>query len=266
MTMDRSELEKFFQIGRAQWPAIALDADVLARHVEELTARAGAPLVEHAADVYLACACAHGARAAVETFESHFSETILRAVARVDRSPEFAEEALQVLRIKLFVKVPPKIADYGGRAKLRTWLATAAVRTSLNLVESNKGRAHEPLEAEPPGVPLDLDVEYVRGRYRQDFQVAMAAAIARLSSRERALLRLHLGERMGIDRLAVVYGAGRSTVARWLVAARSALLEEARRELQARFGVTPSELIDVGADLRSVMEVSLIRLLASQNA
>jgi hypothetical protein len=50
------------------------------------------------------------------------------------------------------------------------------------------------------------------------------------------------------------------------VAARDKLIEEARGELETRLGVSPSELVEVGADVKSVLEVSLVRLLQSAHA
>jgi RNA polymerase sigma-70 factor (ECF subfamily) len=70
---------------------------------------------------------------------------------------------------------------------------------------------------------------------------------------------------MSIDRLAAVYNVGRSTAARWLAAARETLLDEARREVHARIGATPSELRDLGPDLQSVLHVSLVRLLTTSD-
>jgi len=264
--MSSHEFEALFRLGRDAWPRLELHPDVFESHARRLASEGGPPRAEHAADLYLACACATKVPGAVDAFERAFTEQISQAIVGIDRSPEFIGEALQLLRIKLFVKAPPKIGDYGGRAKLRTWLAMAAGRTALNLRESMAGRAHAALDAEPLAASGDLNVDYVRERYRSDFQLAVSLAVQRLPNKERTLLRLHLGERMGIDRLAVVYGVGRSTVARWLVAARTTLVDEARREAQARLGVSESELVAVGADLQSAIHVSLVRLLASQGS
>jgi RNA polymerase sigma-70 factor (ECF subfamily) len=252
-----------FDLGKAQWPALPLDRAVFEQHVHAVTARAGEPRAQHAGDLFLACACASDVSGAIEAFERSFGNAVVHAVARVDRSPEFVEEARQTMRVKLFARTPPKIIDYGGRAKLRTWLTTATLRTALNLHESKRARAHDPLDEELFPAARNLEEEYVRGRYKDAFVDAIAAATNRLSSRERTLLRLHLGQRLGIDRLAVIYGVGRSTVARWLVDAKSTLLESARAEIQARLGASPSEIVDVGVELRSVLDVSLVRLLAS---
>jgi RNA polymerase sigma-70 factor (ECF subfamily) len=259
------DIDALFANGRSAWPALALDRAAFERHLSELAAMAKGepPHAEHAGDLYLACACVAGVRGAVEAFDAAFRATILGAIRKVDASPEFVEEAVQDLHIRLFVRAPPKIAAYGGRAKLSTWLTTVTLRTALNLRAQLGDRVADTLDSRPLAAPGDMERDYVRERYRDDFKAAVAAATERLTTRERSLLRLHLGERMSIDRLAVVYGVGRSTTARWVAAARSKLLDEARAEIEARFGVSSSELVEVGADLQSAMEVSLVRLLHS---
>jgi RNA polymerase sigma-70 factor (ECF subfamily) len=256
------EASTLFDLGRAAWPTLGLAPTDFDRYVTRLEAEGTSPQEKYAADLYLACACATKVGGAVEAFERAHGNGLRRAMARIERSEAFVEEALQLVRIALFVAEPPVIGGYGGRAKLATWATTIATRTALGLRKARSGRSHEPIEGVAVGVAANLELDYVRERYRDDFRDAVRVAIERLSTKERALLRLHLGERLGIDRLAVVYGTPRSTVARWLATARATLMEEARREVQARLGVTPSELVEVGADLWSAIDVSLVRLLA----
>jgi RNA polymerase sigma-70 factor (ECF subfamily) len=260
--VEHSDIERLFEQGRAAWPALQLERNAFDRRVSELASR-GEPRVDHAADLYLACACTEGVRGAIDAFETSFAKGILRAIEQVDRAPEFVEEASQILRIKLFAIAPPKIAAYGARAKLSTWLTTAALRTALNLRASRGGRSHEEIDEHPLAAAALAERDFVRERYRADVARAVEAAIQGLTTRERSLLRLHLGERMSIDRLAVAYGVDRSTAARWVAAARRKLVDGARAEIEARLGVSPSELVEVGADVRSALEVSVIRLLGS---
>jgi RNA polymerase sigma-70 factor (ECF subfamily) len=258
--MESPDLDALFEQGRAAWPALALARPTFDAYVAE---HAEPPRAEHAGDLFLACACAAGVRGAVDAFEASFRPTILRTIQKVDRSPEFAEECHQALRIRLFVSAPRRITMYGGRAKMSTWLTTTTLRTALNLRASRCDRPIDELDEHPLAAEVNVEQDLVRERYRRDVQLAVEAATQRLTTRERSLLRLHLGERMSIDRLAVIYGVGRSTTARWVAAARGKLLDEARAEIEARLGVSPSELVEVGADVRSALEVSLVRLLAS---
>jgi RNA polymerase sigma-70 factor (ECF subfamily) len=254
-------IDDFLERGRAEWPGIQVDAGRFAAHVADLAERRGTPEPEHAADLYLAYACASGAAGACAAFDARHRDGLVRAAARATKSDALAEEAVQVLRVKLFVQDPPKILDYGGRAKLSTWLASAAARTALNLLEAKGAREDEPLDTGRFLARADPELEYVRARYAGELEPALVAALGRLSERDRVVLRLHFVERMTIDALAKVYDVGRSTTARWLAAARETLLDHARRELQERLGLTTSELQSLGGDLASQLQVSLLRLL-----
>jgi RNA polymerase sigma-70 factor (ECF subfamily) len=254
-------IASLLEIGRLAWPALVFEPAGFAEHVSALTIRRGLPLVAHAADLYLAYACAVRAPGACEAFDAVYRETLARAAARAAKSDEVAEEAAQILRVKLFVHDPPKILDYGGRAKLSTWLASAAARTALNVIASGAARVNEPLETGRFLARADPELDCVRARYAGHFEPALVAALSGLTERNRTMLRLHIAERMTIDALATVYGVDRSTTARWIAAAREALLSNARRELQERLGVTPSELRSIGAAFASKLEVSLMGLL-----
>lgn len=248
--------------GRAAWPKIPLEAGVFAGHLKALERDGVPPPLEHAAELYLACACAQGVPQALKALDELLVHETANVVRRVDRSPAFIEDVLQAVREKLLVSRPPKIGEYGGRASLRSWLATTAVRTALNMrrrkddvamthLPSSIGEklAHEP------------ELELLRERYREPFEEAVRVSLASLTTKERALLRMHLGERMSVDRLAAAYGVGRSTTQRWLAAARERLLELTRERLREQLGLTSSELESLAALVRSDLDVSVVRLL-----
>jgi RNA polymerase sigma-70 factor (ECF subfamily) len=213
--------------------------------------------------MYLAFACAERHAEALRALDPMLRAAVERAVARIDPSPSFADEVTQAMREKLILSRPPKIADYAGRATLRSWLATGAVRTALNLrrrkgdapsARAVLGSSDAPLQREP-------ELEYLRERYKDQFANAVRDALAALPARERALLRLHLGERASVDKLAAIYHVGRSTAARWLAAARARLVEETRSRLCERLRLTDSEYRSLAALVRSDVEVSVVRLL-----
>jgi RNA polymerase sigma-70 factor (ECF subfamily) len=79
------------------------------------------------------------------------------------------------------------------------------------------------------------------------------------------LLRLNLVDRMSVDKLGAAYRVSRSTAARWLANARRQLLEQACAELCAKLGVVSAELDSIAADIRSQIEVSVLRLLEDTN-
>ncbi|QSQ11806.1 hypothetical protein [Myxococcus landrumensis] len=88
----------------------------------------------HGSDLYLACACAQGETRALQAFEQH---VLRRVPARLGRlSPNIVEESVQWVRKRLLVgsaHAPPRIAGYGGRGPLLTWVAIIAARIAGDL-------------------------------------------------------------------------------------------------------------------------------------
>src|SRR5947207_3096635 len=69
--------------GRLAWPALALDATVAAQHVARHAEGAEPLPIEHAGDLYLACACAHGVAGAAQAFEKRYAGDLDASLARV---------------------------------------------------------------------------------------------------------------------------------------------------------------------------------------
>ncbi len=259
-----ASLASLFAIGAAAWPALALDEATFAARAEAV-ARDGGPIAEeHAADFFLACACAAGSVPAIRALDDLLRADATRPVARVDGNPAFVDDALQLVRVKLVAGDAPKIADYAGRTPLRRWLVTVAVRTALNLRRGKENEPRETLESTiGAAVGGAVDLALVRERYRGAFEDGLRASVGTLSDRERTLLRMNLVEQVGIDRLARVYGCGRSTVARWLASARDKLLDGIRAHLRATLGLSLAEVESLAAVVRGDLDVSIARLLGS---
>jgi RNA polymerase sigma-70 factor, ECF subfamily len=254
-----------FEAGRVAWPHVALGFEAFhcyfARHATAETL----PIESHAADMYLACACSLGVDAALVAFEDKFTADMARAVASVDPSRAFVEDVLQATRERLLIgrgSTPGKIADFAGRATLRTWLCAVAVRWAISQLRRKGGQRHDRYSAEHD-VRLAKngpEFEYLRRRYTVVFEEAVQVAIGRLPREQRLLLRLNL-DGMTIDKLGAAYRVGRSTAARWLASARRDLLAAVRDELRTKLRVTSTELDSIGADVRSQLDLSLRRLL-----
>lgn len=177
-----------------------------------------------------------------------------------------APQSFGAIREKLFVAapgVPTKIAEYAGRAPLRAWLRTVAVRAALNLRRGARAAESEAVTTSDErmlgGAGVDPEVRLAKARSKAVFEQALRAAVARLSAKERTLLRLHLVNGLSIDVLGAHYRVGRSTAARWLAAAREALREHTRAELMARLG--PADLTSILAFVRSQLDLSAQGLL-----
>jgi RNA polymerase sigma-70 factor (ECF subfamily) len=255
---------------RARWPELSVDEGAfLERFVRQLPEedRARAAADWHVEDLYLAFACGRGDAAALRVFERDLLAKLPAFLARLAPTPSFVDEARQVLRAKLFVAdegARPKIDAYSGRGALEGWLRIVAVNTALKMLRKTEPPAEQvegaAARACAPGA--DPEVEYMKHRYRAEFEAALREAFAALGTRERNVLRLHFIDGLNIDGIGAAYGTHRATAARWLAAARATLLNETRRALRAKLKLTPAEFESMVALVQSRLEVSVRALLA----
>jgi RNA polymerase sigma-70 factor (ECF subfamily) len=257
----------YYDAGKTGWPAVHLEFSVFHAYFERHRAGGASPDPKYAADMVLACACAEGIRAALLALEGHLLPEVVRGIDARDRSRAFGQEAVQILRERVLVRRGnrAKIADYAGRSSLLTWLRSVAVRitaTERRRRGDQLAGDHE-FREEAPSPDRGPDAAYVRSRYRPAFERAVRSATARLPHKQRLLLRLHVSNGVGIDKLAAMFGVGRSTVARWIVDARAALRSETHKELRTSLRLSARELESLAADLQSELDVSFAGLLTT---
>lgn len=264
-------LDALYAKGQEAWPGLQVPATQFAQQLAFRfpTGRSGTEVLGkiHAADLFLACACAAGAPGAVVELRDRFVAKSRAAVAQVDPAPQFVEDALAQLLAKLAVAEgasPPRISEYAGRGPLLYFVRTAASFTAVDLARAG-GRPHAPLDeaalAEASGVSAEL--EALRQEHGQKFQLAFDAAVQSLHPRDRTLLRMHFLEGLGVDALGTFYRVHRSTAARWILLAREALWDATRRELAERLRLRPSQLESLLRTLQSnlvgTLRVSVLR-------
>ncbi|HET9623971.1 MAG TPA: sigma-70 family RNA polymerase sigma factor [Kofleriaceae bacterium] len=259
--------------GRAAWPQLTVDA----QHVVTFVARqATAELAEAAldglrpADLYLACACAHGSSAAIAAFDRDYMREVEIALARMRVGPPRLADVKQLVRQRLFVgggtagqpTSPGKIAEYGGRGDLRRWVRSVAVRTCLN--ELRKGKREvlvddDHLIAQHAIAADDPEIEYMKRTYAVEFKAAFAEALGGLGAREQTLLRYHHVDGLNIDEIGAIYRIHRVTAFRWLEKAKDQLVRGTLDILRNRLRLPASELDSVLRMIRSQIHLSLIR-------
>ena len=133
-------------------------------------------------------------------------------------------------------------------------LRVVAVRAALRLANRRK----EPqLQTAPSAAGADPELDYLKLRYRSEFERAFRAALALLSTRDRLMLKLHSVDGLSIDKIAAAYQLHRSNVARRLARIRRLLREHTMAELQQRLGASAREVESLLALVRSQMWVSL---------
>lgn len=218
-----------------------------------------------ASDLYLACACAQGDRAALAAFEKFVAEIDL-ALARMRVNRAQVEEVKQLVRQKLFVAPSAdkrvKIADYSGRGDLRRWVRAIAVRTCLNQMRKGKREILMKDDKVLAGVAHtddDPELAYMKEKYRIEFREAFLQALNGLTDRQQNLLRYHHVDELNIDEIGAIYRVHRVTAYRWLEKAREALVTQTQKLLRAKLQVEAKEFDSILRMIRSQLHLSLVR-------
>lgn len=232
----------------ARWPADS-------RGAEEALTRLNVK------DLYLACACS----AQDQTAIAHLSRRPLNqsrtALRRAGADDALIDETLQRVLEGLLVArgdEPPRIEQYSGRGALSTWLKSICLRTAFRAMRAAAGVREEAWLWAKAGDP---ELSLLADRFGDRFKAAFAAALAKLTPRERVVLRQHHLDGLTLQQLARLHVVHRSTIARWLAEARDTILQSTRASLAATCGLRESELDSLMRLLRQTIDVSLTRLL-----
>ena len=258
-----SALARMLAEGREAWPALEVEGAAFARYVAARAPGGAARLADlHAADLFLAHACATGDARALAALERRYLAELPALLARGGMPRADAEDTAQALRARLFTGPDgahaPKILEYSGRGSLAAWLRVAGTRLASNAARGAARAARRATEAAPPPGLSAMDPELlaVRRRYGPAFDAAIREGFAALSAEERNVLRLHFVDGLNLDRIGVALGLSRATVGRRMVAARARVLDTTLRVLGERLGATPTELESLLGAVRSTLELS----------
>lgn len=272
MTTVTPTLQDVIDRARAGWPELDLDEAGFLAHVER---GVGRPLAQldaselaalHAADLWLAFGCSVGDPAALAAFDGEVLSQTGMLLGRMQPKPELVDEVRQALRHKLLVAEPgqrPRIAEYAGRGPLQAWVRVTAVRAALDLLRAQGVRTGA--DVEPDDLARDggdsPELEYVKERYRPQFKAAFQEALRGLDAEQRNVLRLHVVEGLNIDEIGALFKVHRSTVARWIAAARNQVLAAARKRLRAELGLSAGEFDSLAGVVRSQLDLSVAKIL-----
>jgi RNA polymerase sigma-70 factor (ECF subfamily) len=250
---------------QAERGQIGVSPPDFARRLAELVAQGSDLATLHVADVYFALGCASGDAAAVTAFRKELVPRARAAASKTSSDPEALSAVEDVLVQKLLVsdgREPPRIRSYAGRGPLASWVCAAAVRAAVDHTRAEKSRAARP-QLDVEVAAEDAELKLIRERHGRDFSEAFEAAFAGLEAADRNILRLSVVEGLSTDRLAVMFGAHRSTLARRLARIRQYLMEETRKILAERLSLAEPELASLMRAVRSHLQLSLTRLFAA---
>jgi RNA polymerase sigma-70 factor (ECF subfamily) len=265
-----ADAARLVEYGRRAHPDIEAEPGLVELVVARARAALSAPDVEaRAADIYLAAACVAARPAAVARLDARIPELVRPALARLGLPESEDDEIVQRVRIALLTPDDdgvPGIAGYSGRGDLRSYIRAIAVRLALRRLERERepSTAGDDRLALIPAADDSPEVRMLKERYRDEVGRAFARALDDLSAQKRTLLRQYYIDGLTVDILGRLHGVHRATAARWVEAARASVVRAVRRHLRGTLGLGASELDSIVGLVKSGLDVSLTRLLASR--
>jgi RNA polymerase sigma-70 factor (ECF subfamily) len=261
-------LQLSIDVARSAWPQLEISAHDFAYFLAERhNSNAFTPNepLRNAADLWLACACIRAVPLAHESFHAVYAPIITRVLVRRGASDSQLQDLVHNVLEKLLLPrdaKPALLVDYTGSGSLKSWVSTVAVTTLLMSRRTSERRREDLCGDDALEARLAEDggeLQFLKRHYRKPVENAISAALTQLGDRERVLLRLHLVERMSIDRLGTMYNVNRATAARWLANARAAVLRATRAEMRRELRVSESECDSIIKLVDSQLQVSVAR-------
>jgi RNA polymerase sigma-70 factor (ECF subfamily) len=265
-------LERVTEAGAVAWPTWDGHRAAFKRRLLALVGENDNPIEMlrglHAADLYLADACARGVSEAMAVFAT-------RHLSRVDdhlkgfREIPVDEVRRELEDILLLGRgtVPPRVGQYAGRGPLDGFVAAAArnlARTFLR--RTTRERTRELQSVDQPAVSDESAKRLIASRYEAVITEAVRAGLSSLDRRSRTIVRLHLSEGVRLTQIARMLNVHQSTVSRGLDAAVRHLHSEIRKRLREGHGLNDAEMESIIRDLRSQVSLSLSAALRDTSA
>jgi RNA polymerase sigma-70 factor (ECF subfamily) len=254
----------------AAWPGVDVAPDeVIAAFATKLAADDPPPLTAAGAvEIHLAIACARGDAAAIAAFDRAYLDVVPLALAGMKLAKATVEDVRSAVRDKLLLaeaERPPRVLEYAGRGRLRGLVQVTATRTAIDRIRLEEREAELPAGRDL-AAPNDIALSLIKAQYREAFAEGFKNAVSAASRRDRNLLRLHFLGGVTLEQLAQMYNVHRATVVRWLAAAREAVFAATREHVADRINAPADELDEMFDLVKSRVELSVERLLASVEA
>jgi len=260
------KLARLYRRARDAHPDATVDERAFGAHL----ARFGGALMERAealvaGDLFLAFGAVAGDATAVAKLRQRCTPVIARFVRPLSKSKTFMDDFVQDLWEALLVgraSGRASLLAYSGRGPLEGFVGITARRMALNRLRHHRAQARAAARgvADTPTLGRDAELGFIKRRYRDAFQAAIEDAIQTLDDREREILCLHVVDGLTVERIGKLRGVSQSTVSRWIAAARTHVLAEARKLLRKRIPISKSEFDSLAKLLASEIDLSLSRV------
>ena len=248
------------------WPTVSVPRSEFAAYLAARLPTDEAPEAAFArlriADLYLACGCARGDRAAIALFEQHILGEANAYLRRSD--PAVADEVIQGLRVRLLVAEEggaPDIVKYKGLGALGGWIRTVSARMVQDLRRSE--RWHLPVdEAREQALhTTDPEMRHLKQQYASELAEALRQVLSELEATERNMLAMHYLDGLSSDAVAQLLRVDGSTVRRRMIKLRQRILDECRALLAVRLKVSAASCDSLIGALGGDLDTSIARLL-----
>lgn len=258
-------LSRHLATAKAAWPNVDLEEEVYLQHLaEKICDRATEPFRKTletipAEDLYLAAACSHGLESAIESFRQTLMPRLRSSLRKIGLSPTAVEDTEQEVMATLFVTKSGSahINTYCGRGRLVSWLRTIGTRTARRHTSLGKVQKEDEDIERIEGELNDPELTLLSKLYGRPALQSLAAALAALDTRQRILLKQYHVDGLTIDQLAAIYKVNRSTTARWVIAARTEVLDATRNHLRGELSLNSTEVDSLIRLVRSQFDISL---------
>ncbi len=261
-------LEEHLSQGKMRWPDLDFDYEIYLRHVGTLLGNASIACPRKhldslaASDVYLAAACLAGSEDAQQALLNETRPKLGRSLRKLGASPETCDEVEQRVFEMVLLGERPQLLGYTGKGSLGGWIRTIAIRTCRRTLGLERQHAGEARDLDGLASPNeDVEIGYLKERYREQFRDAFLGAASELSERQRNILRQQHRDGLSIDALAQLYKVHRATAARWAASARLALLDGTKNRLRHAIGVDTQDFKSILRLVQSQLDVGIDTLL-----
>lgn len=266
---DLAVVEELFAIAQKAWPALVLSPErfgqVLARAAARLPGELSPARLRTlaASDLALAGQCLAGDAKAIDALDRLIVDQSKRIAKRfaIDSA-----EVAQLVRVHLLTRserMGPRLAQYGGQGSLAAWVQVVASRLVLNVRRRDERLVYDEREFCEPIAASTPELRVLHNEQRDHFVSAFRAAYRELPEHDRTILKRYFVAKQTLARIGEELGVHTATAARRVTAARTGLLGDFRRRLDAALGCRGSETDGLMAILRSRLELSDATLLKS---
>jgi len=268
MTNDTEDVTLALVAAREAWPTLEVPDAVFAEFLEARQVNLRNVTSAVAQDLYLACACLHGAPGAVGAFAEKFSPIIKAIAHRFNSSSAFGDDVEQQLNEVLFVGAAEgraRIGRFAGGGALLGFVSTAARRVALRQAQARPGFQGEEELVEQFADVRDQEMDILKERYRQTFNNALPIALRQLPRRDRLILRMNVVERVSTTKIASIYKVSQPTVSRWIQGAASRIFAVVKELVCEELEIDTKEMQSLLTLVRSQIDLTLSHAMGDTN-